>query len=136
MTSRREFPAKVKDAAWKRSDGHCEIGRVPHMPEVGCGRKLATGDIHYDHINPDGLTGEPVLDNCAVLCRSCHKIKTTTHDVPVIARAKRRQRLAIGIKQRSGRRLPGSKDSNVKITIGRGPVDRHTGEPLRGRRTP
>jgi hypothetical protein len=31
--------------------------------------------------------------------------------------------------------LPGCKDSNVKMTFYRGPVDRRTGEPLRGRRT-
>lgn len=135
MADRREFTAKIKDAAWKRSGGRCEIGRVAHMPEVGCGRTLSTGDIHYDHIDPDGLTGEPTLENCAVLCRSCHKVKTTTHDVPAIARAKRRQRAAVGIKQRSSRRMPGGKDSNIKITMAHGPVDRSTGEPLRGRRT-
>jgi 5-methylcytosine-specific restriction endonuclease McrA len=98
-SGRQEFTAKVKDAAWKRSGGRCETGRVAHMPDIGCGRKLSTGDIHYDHIDPDGLTGEATIENCAVLCRSCHKVKTTTHDVPVIARAKRRQRGAVGIKR-------------------------------------
>lgn len=96
---RREFSAKVKLAAWQRSGGRCEEGRVPHMPEVGCGRKLFTGDINYDHVDPDGLTGEPSLDNCAVLCRSCHKVKTTQHDVPAISRAKRRERSAAGIRK-------------------------------------
>lgn len=118
--SRREFPAKVKRAAWQRSGGRCEVGRVAHMPHVGCGRELYIGDINYDHADPDGLTGEPVLENCVVLCRSCHSVKTTTHDVPAIARAKRRERAHIGIKQRKSRPMPGSKASGIKMKIGGG----------------
>jgi len=89
MTGRREFSAKVKEAAYTRSKGHCE----------SCSRQLSPGDIHYDHDNPDANGGEPTLENCRVLCRSCHKIKTTTVDVPRIAKLKRNRRRNYGIRR-------------------------------------
>jgi hypothetical protein len=76
---RREFSKSVRVAAWERSNGQCEA----------CTRKLFPGDIHYDHRIPDALGGEPTLENCDVLCRSCHGLKTTKADVPTIAKAKR-----------------------------------------------
>jgi len=85
---RQEFSAKVKAAAALRANGHCEC----------CTRKLMTGDYHYDHDTPDGLGGEPTLENCKVLCKSCHSIKTHTRDIPQIAKAKRRERKHMGIK--------------------------------------
>lgn len=93
---RQEFPTKVKAAAFLRAAGCCEV----------CTRRLATGDVRYDHINPDGLTGEPTLANCQVLCRSCHDLKTRTEDVPAIARAKRREARHIGAKPKSRNPLP------------------------------
>lgn len=88
---RTEFSAKIKAAAALRADGNCE----------GCGRRLLTGDFHYDHTIPDGIGGEATLDNCAVLCKSCHSLKTTVEDVPRIAKAKRNYRKARGIKKPS-----------------------------------
>jgi len=97
---RREFSAKTKIEAFKRCGGHCE----------SCTAKLYTGKFDYDHDNPDGLTGDPTLDNCRVLCRSCHSIKTP-HDVATIAKAKRRERRHAGIKKprsiKSWRRFSG-----------------------------
>lgn len=86
--SRQEFSAKTKAEAFKRSGGHCEA----------CTRKLFPGDYHYDHDDPDGLTGDATLDNCRVLCRSCHSVKTRK-DVAAIAKAKRRERRQAGIKK-------------------------------------
>jgi 5-methylcytosine-specific restriction endonuclease McrA len=57
------------------------------------------GNIFYDHIIPDGLGGEPTLDNCQVLCKSCHNLKTAKTDVPRIAKAKRIYDRDIGIKK-------------------------------------
>lgn len=88
---RREFPQKVKAQAALRANGHCE----------SCSRKLLGFDHHYDHDIPDGLGGEPTLDNCRVLCRSCHSAKTTKRDVPRIAKAKRNFRKARGIRKPS-----------------------------------
>lgn len=107
---RKEFPDKVRALAFKRSRGFCEIGRV-HMPEIGCGRKLFTGDIRYEHIDPDGLTGEPTLENCAVLCTSCWKIKTNKYDIPVIAKSKRVERKHINARTAKGRPMAGTKRS-------------------------
>lgn len=86
---RQEFTAKVKAAAALRANGNCEC----------CTRRLLTGDFHYDHEIPDGLGGEPTLENCRVLCRACHSVKTSTLDVPRIAKSKRNFRTAHGIKK-------------------------------------
>jgi 5-methylcytosine-specific restriction endonuclease McrA len=88
---RREFSNAVKAAAALRANGHCEQ----------CTRRLTAGDFHYDHDIPDGLGGEPTLDNCRVLCRSCHSVKTAKHDVPRIAKAKRNFRTSHGIRKAS-----------------------------------
>ena len=89
---RREFSRAVKLAAWRRCGGSCEE----------CGLWLYTGKFAYDHRNPDGLTGEPTLENCRVLCSgpgSCHATKTKA-DVASIAKAKRQQAGHIGAKTR------------------------------------
>ena len=88
---RTEFPAKVKANAALRANGYCEE----------CKRKLLFGDYHYDHEIPDGLGGEATLENCRVVCRSCHANKTTQTDIPRIAKAKRNYRKARGIKNPS-----------------------------------
>lgn len=88
---RQEFSAKVRVAAFERANGCCE--------KCKSGIKLLTHDIHYDHIIPDALGGEPVLSNCQVLCRSHHDAKTRKTDVPRIAKAKRNRRRAAGVKK-------------------------------------
>ena len=93
MTRRRtEFPAKVRVAALERCGGCCEE----------CGVSIRPGNgPQYDHIIPDALGGEATLDNCAVLCRSCHGAKTAKQDVPQIAKAKRVAAKHIGARVRS-----------------------------------
>jgi len=59
------------------------------VQEFRCNAVLSIGKYHFDHDIPDGLGGEPILENCRVLCIACHKAKTTTKDVPTIAKAKR-----------------------------------------------
>lgn len=88
---RREFPDKVKAAAFVRADGSCE----------GCGARLSVGKFHYDHTIPADLGGEPILDNCAVLCIVCHKAKTKTLDLPRITKGRRIRKREMGIKKRS-----------------------------------
>lgn len=90
--SRREFSKKTKRDAFVRAAGHCE--------GPGCGAKLTLGKFAYDHIDPDGLTGEPTLENCQVLCAPCHLEKTRL-DVKHIAQAKRREDAHRGIRQTS-----------------------------------
>jgi len=91
---RREFSKQVRRDAFKRADGRCE--GFPYGER--CPVKLQVGRFHYDHDIPDGLGGEPTLDNCVVLCIACHKDKTTKKDVPTIAKAKRIADRHIGIK--------------------------------------
>lgn len=100
--ARREFPAKVKVAAFQRAAGRCEGERDGEQ----CGGKLTVGKYHYDHRIADGLTGEPTLSNCVVLCLGCHAEKTTTQDVPAIAKAKRREAAHLGAKSKSRYRWP------------------------------
>lgn len=103
---RREFSKQVKRDAFRRSHGFCE---------AGCGSKLQLGKFHYDHDIPDGLGGEPTLENCKVLCFACHGAKTRKRDVPAIAKAKRIQDRQIGIKKPS--RFACSRDSRFKKRI-------------------
>jgi 5-methylcytosine-specific restriction endonuclease McrA len=90
--SRREFPARIRLAAFQRAGGICEA--------PGCQTKLRPGDLYYDHIIPDALGGEPVLSNCQCLCKSHHDPKTATEDVPRIAKMKRQQRAHLGAKRK------------------------------------
>jgi 5-methylcytosine-specific restriction endonuclease McrA len=102
--SRREFPAKIKVAAFERSGGHCERCTAP----------LRVGRFAYDHVLPDALGGEPTLINCEVLCASCHGAKTFSGDVPRIAKMKRQRASHIGAQTRRSRPIPGSKASGWK----------------------
>jgi 5-methylcytosine-specific restriction endonuclease McrA len=90
--SRREFSKEVRRQAVKRAAGFCE-GRLPNG--CRCEWPLSLGKWAIDHINPDGLTGEPTLENAQVLCTACHLEKTRL-DVKRIAQAKRREDAHLG----------------------------------------
>jgi 5-methylcytosine-specific restriction endonuclease McrA len=92
---RREFGKQVRRDAFARANGRCEGWTAQG---IQCEAKLTVGKFHYDHIIPDAHGGEPNLANCAVICTSCHKYKTTQHDVPAIAKTKRIADRHIGIK--------------------------------------
>jgi 5-methylcytosine-specific restriction enzyme A len=77
---RTEFTKSIKRLALLRCNGRCEE----------CTRPLHhAGDYHYDHIIADAAGGDASVDNCAVLCKSCHLVKTTSQDMPRIAKLKR-----------------------------------------------
>ena len=86
---RKEFPGKIRVAAWERSRGLCE----------NCTRRLSPGDVFYEHLVPDGLTGQPTLENCGVYCKTCWSTKTRTYDHPTIAKAKRIEMRHLGAKR-------------------------------------
>ena len=92
---RKEFSKKVKVAAFQRSGGRCEA----------CTARLGPGNVEYDHIIPTELGGPATLDNCQVLCKSCHRGKTSTQDVPTIAKSNRIRAKHIGAAKRKGRPL-------------------------------
>lgn len=108
MSRRREFTRKIKVAAFERAQGRCE----------DCAAKLMPGRIEYDHRIPDALGGDPTLENCVVLCSTCHGAKTAGEDVPRIAKMKRIRDKHVGAKAPSKHKLPGSKDSPWKQKVG------------------
>jgi hypothetical protein len=118
MTRRRaEFSKDTQRQAYERSQGRCESALVPSIEDIGCKRELRTGDINYDHISAEAISHDNSLDNCAVLCKACHKIKTTQHDVPAIAQDRRVSDLHRGITDPHRRRLAGGRDSEFKIRL-------------------
>lgn len=93
--SRKEFTRAVKVAAIRRAtregEVYCET----------CGA-MTKGRFHIDHVDADGLTGKPVLENARVLCLPCHAEKTKA-DVAKIARAKRREARHVGAVKPAGK---------------------------------
>ena len=112
--ARREFTLKVKNAAFDRCKGHCEMD--------GCGLELQTGRFTYDHRVPDWIGGDATLENCQVICRACDKAKTAK-DQGDIARVRGVRDRHIGA-HRSRNPLPGGRDSPLKRKIGGGVVPR------------
>lgn len=77
---RQEFPQKVRKAAFRRC---CKDG-IPYCE--GCGLQILQTPI-YEHVQPDGLGGEPTLENCKVHCKTCADVKTFTEDNPRMVKA-------------------------------------------------
>jgi len=85
---RQEFPQSVRKKAFARC---CLNGTMPGVPQCetcGCHLNARTGTI-YEHVIPDGLGGEPTLENCKVHCRNCADVKTFTQDNPRMQKADR-----------------------------------------------
>lgn len=86
--TRKNFSKAVKVACIKRATRdsvvYCEECRLPAKK------------WQIDHVNPDGLTGEPTLENAKLLCLPCHDVKTNTKDKPAIAQAQRREAKHLG----------------------------------------
>lgn len=114
----RQFSKEIERAAFFRCHGRCE----------GCGAKLASGDIHYDHITPWALSCDSSIENCQVLCNGCHREKTAHRDVPAIAKAKRQADFHQGITGPGLGRSPMAcgRLSRLKKTFRRGVVPRQT----------
>ena len=74
------FPPKVLSDAWVRSMAACECRLPDHQHAVPCGvalRLLSRGregesawEAH--HIVPESEGGSDKLDNCAIVCWTCH----------------------------------------------------------------
>jgi len=91
--TRKNFSKSTQVARFKLCGGLCE-GKLENGNR--CNVVLVPGRWHCDHHNPDGLTGEPTLENARCLCLECHAIKTRI-DVANIARAKRIEAKHIGV---------------------------------------
>ena len=111
MSGRLEFSPQIKRLAYQRSEGICECHLVPMLRRPkGCGQKLGVGNVFYEHIIPDKLKSDNSLDNCAALCKTCWKEKTSSYDLPTIAKSNRVRDRARGIKPTRGRRLRSRND--------------------------
>lgn len=99
--NRQEFSAAVKRAAFRRC---CKKDGKPRCEN--CGNILVSGNITYEHLDPDGLGGEPTLENCGVWCtRPCSKGKDRV-DNPRMAKADRVLRKAYDLAPR-GKKMQG-----------------------------
>jgi len=127
---RLEFKSDTKRAAFKRSNGICECHLIPWLKRPqGCGVRLVTGSINYEHLNPDAIRPDNSLENCAVLSRTCWKEKTRD-DRKVIAKSNHSRDRDRGIRPTPMQTLPGSRRSKIKIRIGKPPIWRDSGKPL------
>ena len=91
---RTEFPKRVKIAAFKRC---CNANGIPHCET--CGNPLNAGNIIYEHVQPDGLGGEPTLENCKVHCKNCATKKTVEDDNPIMQKADRQLKANYGMRR-------------------------------------
>lgn len=93
IRDREEFTRKVKVAAWERAGGRCEqeteAGYGDTFRINRCNKKLFPGDINYDHVIPWAISFDSSLSNCQCLCKAHHLLKTTSADIPTIAKGKR-----------------------------------------------
>jgi len=82
---------------------------------AACTKKIDAGkgwDI--DHILPLALGGTNEPHNLQILCRSCHRSKTSLSDIPRIAKTKRLKARHLGARAPSTRVIPGSRHSPWK----------------------
>ncbi len=130
--TRLEFKSATKRDAYKRSRGVCECARIPFLRRPkGCGIVLGTGNVFYEHIIPDNIQRDNSLDNCAVLCRTCWREKTSRYDAKVIAKSNHQRDRARGItRMLKGRPLAGTKASGIKLHMNAAPTWRDSGRPM------
>jgi hypothetical protein len=101
---RLEFSNKTKNAAYERCGGVCE----------GCGERFRPDDrLEFDHVVPDALRKNNALENCQVLCSSCH-LEKTRGDITRISKAKRVEKKHNGTFRPPRRIVPGSRASKWK----------------------
>lgn len=108
--TRREFPTRIKVVVIKRATidnvVYCEACKSP------------TRRFQIDHINPDGLTGEPVIENAQLLCDGCYAVKNP-QDTSAIAKAKRREAAHLNARTRPKIELKGAPFAKTQEAIER-----------------
>ena len=98
MSSRQEFTKSTKRDAFLRANGDCEL----------CGMKLKVNEAEYHHRIEAFIGGEATLENCVVLCRSCHALATKKRRSE-IDKTRRLSDQRMGIRRKST--FPGSRQS-------------------------
>ncbi|MBR1206580.1 hypothetical protein JQ562_30730 [Bradyrhizobium sp. AUGA SZCCT0051] len=99
---RQEFPQSVRKAAFARCCRECRVEGVENLagrPQCeNCGKEVRSGGFIYEHVQPDGLGGEPTAANCKVHCLPCADVKTHTEDNPRMRKADAVLKSAYGLK--------------------------------------
>ena len=94
---------------------------------ASCYQKIDAGKAwDIDHILPLALGGTNDSENLQVLCRPCHRIKTSKADIPRIAKTKRLKARHLGARSPSTRPIPGSRRSLWKRKLDGSVVRRTT----------
>lgn len=115
---RQEFPLSVRKAAFARC---CRNG-MPHCEN--CGQFIRAGHMRYEHLQPDGLGGEPTLENCGAWCDVCARAKDKI-DNPMMAKADRVTRKTYGLTPaRQKINSPGFRKAAPQRSASR-PIERH-----------
>ena len=88
---RTEFPQSVRKKVFARACLRCAVEGVENIlgrPQCeNCGKEVRSGGFIYEHVDPDGLGGEPTLENCKLHCKPCADVKTHTEDNPRMRKA-------------------------------------------------
>ena len=109
MTRRKEFTNRTKAKVFTREDGHCER----------CNRKVGVGgepaEFHHRITCEDG--GDNSAENCELLCAQCHSHQTHKVEAPAKAEGRRHTLKRAGVKDAKRRKLPGGRDSKIKIKM-------------------
>lgn len=98
---RYEFSKQTKREALQRSGKLCEaVGSVYGLPPgQRCNASLDSG-VEFDHYPaPATDKGSDTIENCVACCKTCHRFKTSTFDVPVQAKTKRVSDKHLGIRK-------------------------------------
>jgi hypothetical protein len=102
MGDRREFTAKTRKQALKRSGFICEAtGAWYGLPDgQRCTRNLGEG-VEYDHLILDANSKDNSLENCRAVCPKCHGWKTANRDTPTAAKTVRQQFMGMNTKPKA-----------------------------------
>ena len=74
---RKEFTKRTRALARERSQGRCEVHRIPKtLDYAAVPKSCKRAGEEYDHIVPATFGGGNGIGNLAFLCGSCHKIKS------------------------------------------------------------
>ncbi len=91
---RQEFPQKVRKSAFARC---CKPDGIPKCEAPGCGKVIRAGHLRFEHLDPDGLGGQPTIENCGAWCDVCATDKDKI-DNPRMAKADAVLRTTYGLR--------------------------------------
>lgn len=114
-------PPRVRLRVFDRAKGCCQI----------CTRKIRSGERWVaDHIKAIINGGENRERNLQLICDWCDRKVKTPADSAEKAKTYAKRCADLGLKQRKGRPMPGTKASGIKQKLDGTWVDRRTGKPI------